>query len=429
MSLNNIADGVADLLNKSTLDNKAQEAKFAEWIDGMSEEQIAELLKKVNPYGTVSDAKIGEEETVSFSYTNMRMEFMKRLIATSMIGFMMRMLKEYKVPDEVPPVEPEDYLKNPSLCDTPLTITDPAARKKYEEMRATMPERIQIYNFLKHIFQFDPDRHVTAALQTNTEDSSRAVPKSETIGRILRERKNTVRSTELRKAYEAKYEDMSREPHTELERAAYTLIPPLDTFSRFDRYMEEYYEELLDTVHTIYGARPDVDIAVAVYDKHPTKEAAKLFKERNMSKVIAPITNIQVNRWALLGPYRENRERVDFYNKHTEVLKEMVDQREKDSHIAADIMKKRIRIKKQKNVEEVGPDDKAFLQYLKKNKPAIAKMGAEYAGTADLKDEDDDPNTVEVNVVGISDGGRSMNITKIYNPIEAPAVGEEKKSN
>ena len=99
-----------------------------------------------------------------------------------------------------------------------------------------------------------------------------------------------------------------------------------------------------------------------------------------MTKVIAPITNIQLNKWALLGSYRENRERVDFYNQHTEVLKEMVDQRERDSHIASDIMKKRIKMKKAANVEEAGPDDKEFIRYLKKNKPQVSKLGVQCSG-------------------------------------------------
>ena len=421
-----LVDDVANMLNDVISSKEEQEKKFAQYIDSMTEEQMKEVLKKVNPYSAVSDASIGDEETVSLSITNYRMDFLQRLVTSSMIGFLMRMLKEYKVPDEVPPVEPAEFLKDPSLVEPPTGTKDPGLISKYNQLKETMPDRVVIYKFLQEVFQFDPDRHVTAALSFNTKDPSRVVPKSEAIGRILKERKNTVQTEQKRKDYEAKYSDQALEARTPEERTAFEFIPPLDTFVRFGRYLDEHYEQYLDIVHTLYGMKPDVEYAVIVYDKHLNKENAKLFKERNMNKVIAPITNIQLNKWALLGPYRENRERVDFFNQHTEVLKEMLDQREKDSHIAADIMKKRIKIKKAKNVEEAGPDDKEFIRYLKKNKPKISSMGAEYAGTTDLDakdDEDDVKGTVEIDVFGISDGGREMTVHKIYNAIEAPTGG------
>ncbi len=424
MSLS-LVDEVANMLNDVVQSKEDQEKKFEKMIDSMSEEDLKSLMKKINPYSAISDASIAPDETVSISITNYRMEYMKRLVTTTMIGFMMRMLKEYKVPDEVPPVEPLDYLKHPELCDTPEGIKDPIALKKYEDNRASMQERVIVYKFLESIFKFDPDRHVTAALTTNTKDSSRVVPKSETIGRILNERKNTIRNADDRKDYEAKYSDQAREAQNPEERAAYDLIPPLDTFARYDRYAEEFFEQYVETVNTLYGQKPDLEFGVIVYDKHVSKEAAKLFKERNMDKVIAPITNITLNKWVLFGPYRQNRERVDFYNHHTEVLKEMIDQRERDSHIATDIMKKRVKVKKQQNVEEAGPDHPDFIKYLKKNKPQIAKMGAEYAGMHDMdaKDDDDDGKTVEVDVFSITDGGRETRVTKIYNAVEKPTGG------
>ena len=186
--MSNLVDDVANILNEVVSSKEEQEKKFAQYIDSMTEEQMKELLKKVNPYSAVSDASIGQDETVSLSITNYRLEFTQRLVQSSMVGFLMRMLKEYKVPDEIPYVEPADYIKNPSLADPPQNLKDPLTIKKYKDFKDSMDERVTIYKFLEHVFKFDPDRHVTAALQTNTKDPSRIVPKSETIGRILGER-------------------------------------------------------------------------------------------------------------------------------------------------------------------------------------------------------------------------------------------------
>lgn len=413
---------VSQLLNEFSEEERRKQ-ELRNKLESMTSEELMEFMKKINPYGVVSDAKVSKTEQASISYTNMRMEYMKRFVVTSMVGYMLRMLKEYKVPNEIPPVEPLEYIRNPSICDPPAFVKDPSVLAKYAEFKAGMEERVAIYKFIQSIFDFDPDRHVTSALATNVQDPSRIVPKSEAIARALAARKNTVNTLESRSAYEATIDKMTREAKTEQERYAFEMVPSLDTFIRYDRYAEEFYEQYQDLVHTIYGQRPDVDFAVIVYDKHTNSDEAKKFKERNMNKVIAPITNIDLNRWVLLGPYQENRERVDFYNSHTEVLKEMLDQRERDSKVAADIMRKRIKNEKLKNIAEAGPDAPEFRKFIKENKPNISVMGGEHVAVDNVDDEDDDKNVVEVNVFTVGDGGRDLKVHKIYNPVEAPANG------
>jgi hypothetical protein len=413
---------VSQLLNEFSEEERRKQ-ELRNKLESMTSEELMEFMKKINPYGVVSDAKVSKTEQASISYTNMRMEYMKRFVVTSMVGYMLRMLKEYKVPNEIPPVEPLEYIRNPSICDPPAFVKDPSVLAKYAEFKAGMEERVAIYKFIQSIFDFDPDRHVTSALATNVQDPSRIVPKSEAIARALAARKNTVNTLESRSAYEATIDKMTREAKTEQERYAFEMVPSLDTFIRYDRYAEEFYEQYQDLVHTIYGQRPDVDFAVIVYDKHTNSDDAKKFKERNMNKVIAPITNIDLNRWVLLGPYQENRERVDFYNSHTEVLKEMLDQRERDSKVAADIMRKRIKNEKLKNIAEAGPDAPEFRKFIKENKPNISVMGGEHVAVDNADDEDDDKNVVEVNVFTVGDGGRDLKVHKIYNPVEAPANG------
>lgn len=425
MSTETVLKPMVDELMNEFAQEDARNAKIAQWIDNLPEDKLMEALKSLNPYGVTLPVKSDETESVSLSYTNMRLEFVKRLVATSMIGFVMKMLKEYQCPEEIPAVDPEDYLANPSCVDPPTHITDATTLAKFAEYKSTMSERVAIWKFFKHIFDFDPDRHVTSALQTNRSDPTRRVSDTPAVRRALSSKKNSVRPGVKRADYELSENDLSEKSNleTEAERAGFTVIPSLDVFAKYDRYLDEHYEEYMQVVQDVYGAKPDIDFCVIVYDKHDNKEAAKQFKEHYMDQVIAPITNIQKNRWVALGPYRENRERVDFFNRHTEVLKEMIDQRERDSHVATDIMKKRIKTKKAQNIAEAGPDDKEFRAYLKSNKPEIAKLGGEHVHQDD-EDDECPADAVEVNVFTLGEGGRELKVHKIYNPVEAP-IGED----
>lgn len=404
--------------------------KLKKFIAECPDDKVEALLGAVNPYGPVIPQNEGDEESVSFSYTNMRMEYCKRFAATSLIGFVNRMIREYRVPEEVKPVDPEDFLADPTILDTPAHIKDPQLCKKWEEARATMADRVAIWKFFKEIFGFDPDRHVASALQTNKKDPARKAPATAAVRQAVTAPKNAIRNVK-RQDWEVTADELTpitdatgRILLTEVEQAVFETVPSADMFAKWDRYTTEHYEELQSATQAVYGCRPDIDFCLVVYDAHRTKEEAQKFKDRHMDRVIAPITQIKKNRWAILGDYRENREKVDFLNRHTEVLKEMLDQRERDSHVATDIMKKRIKTKKAENVAEAGPDDAAFRRYIKANKPHIANLGGEHVTTEDTDDCPDD--AVEVNVFTLGDGGREMKVHKIYNPVEAPM---ERKSH
>lgn len=422
--MSGLAEQLNELMNEFDQVDVHNE-KVAKFIAECPDDKIEEMLKVANPYGPVLPIKTTDESMISVSCTNMRMEYAQRFAATAQIAFTNRMIKEYKMPEEVPAVEIEDYIQNPAILDTPPHITDERTVSKWKEARETMPERVAIWKFFQHIYQFDPDRHVAAALQTNKKDPSRKVPSTAATRRAVNSKKNAIRASVKRQDWEATEADLAPSDElSEVEKAAFGTIPPHDMFAKLNRYTEEHYEELQDATHNVYGVRPDIDFCLIVYDSHDTKEEARKFKDRHMESVISSITQIRKNRWAILGPYRENREKVDFLNRHTEVLKEMLDQRERDSHVATDIMKKRIKTKKAENVAEVGPDDKAFRRYIKANKPNIANMGGEYIGE-EISDDDCPDDNVEVSVFTVGNGGREMKVHKIYNPVEAPPSQKE----
>jgi hypothetical protein len=82
----------------------------------------------------------------------------------------------------------------------------------------------------------------------------------------------------------------------------------------------------------------------------------------------------------LVGPFKENRERVDYYNKHTEILKRMDEQREQDHKLGQDLVGKKSADQKKKSVAEMGPDDKGIAAYIDVSN-TVRELGAKKSMT------------------------------------------------
>lgn len=429
--LNSLMDNYMNEIN----DEKQKKKKFEEWVKNASPEDLNKVFKSINPYGVVlpdKECNIKNSDNVpnlSISYTNYTLEFAQSYATTSLIAFLYRMLYEYKVPEEVPAFDIENYIKDPSIADPPSHITDERLLKMYEQNKKDMDERIVIWKFLNSQFEYDPDLHVRSSYKSNKNDPERRLPNTDAIRKALI-RRNTIRKEPVQD-YEAKVDDLNYDPKNDVEKRCFNHVPSVDFFLKQARYRDEHHEQFLQLVQDLYGLRPDMDFSICVYDKHKNKEDAEKFKRKHQKSVIASIINIDQNRWALLGPYQQNRARIDFYNEHTEALKQMIDKRAQDEPVATDIMKKKIKIKKKKNREDAGDDDEIVKQYFKDNKPDIAFMGGEHVTdfvTEGEKTVDDvcPDDAVEVNMFNVSNGGMDMSVHKIYNPVEEPS--EEKKS-
>ena len=220
---------------------------------------------------------------------------------------------------------------------------------------------------------------------------------------------------------EPKEEPLEADP--QLERNTTEMIPPADVFHRFNHYFETHYEELRDIVKDLYCEKADLERAIIPYqwfDSKNTKapmtpqEAADKFIDKHKDEAIAAIYPADVNKWNLFGPFKEVRERVNFYNKHTQVLEEMLKQIERDGRLGRDLLMKKMSKKKKENVEADGPDSEAFTQWKKQN-AALKTMGAET-----LEDDELPDDAIEVPIFRISKGGQQMDKGKFYTKAEAP---------
>jgi hypothetical protein len=164
-------------------------------------------------------------------------------------------------------------------------------------------------------------------------------------------------------------------------RPAADIVPPQDTFHRWAYYTEVNHEELRTVTEALYPERPDLDWALAVWQVFEGSEAevgAAFDKhcQRYQDEVPSSIKAVEFGSWSLLADFKENRKKIQFYNKHTEVLKRILDRHTEDKRIGADLMRKRVRSTKARNIAEEGPDAPGLAKYRR----ALAERGQELGG-------------------------------------------------
>ena len=302
-------------------------------------------------------------------------------------------------------------------------------RKGVREMPADSAKKV-ISNFLRAWFEFNPDAHVRSAYDEFVITKDKATAPVEGLGDVAVDAADPARlplaviraeapefaSDEDREAFEAL--TVSREaynaaayllrnetatvaflqaleggerfrrylfpiPKDSAARAAVDVVPPQDTFHRWSYYMEVNYEELRTATEAIYHEKPDLDWALIIYEYFEgavseVDQALADFRDKHQDEVISDIKGLDFGGWSLLGDFKENRSKISFYNKHTDVLKRILDRHAEDKKLGQDLMRNRVRQLKAKNIAKDGPDAPGLADYKTSNAATgVGSMGAE----------------------------------------------------
>jgi hypothetical protein len=433
-------------------------------LSKIDQEKILEMRKRLNPYGrTIA----GSEKFLNFSITQITHEYWKKLITTSMIGYLNRMCDEWKVPTGVPVVSVYEYLENPSLLDTPELVLQKDNKPMmydYEFNRDWMKKRLIVKEFLEEMFQFNPDEHVRSAYRPNYKDQNRtpldtmaariaintACAKDADLraDRALNDSVNGVKTKKVKRTIKGKdgkiktiirevpVENVPPTPEaptlrTPLDQSmadpnafstVTNMIPPQDVFHRFKMYMTENFESLREAVLALYCEKPEFELAINPYSWHDNRDDAEKFKKQHADEVITEVFTAESGKWNFFDSFKKQRESVNFYNKNTIILEEMVKQIERDERLGQDLMAKRVEKEKAKNVIEAGPDAENFKKWVEEN-TELTKLGAKYIG--DMADEDTPENAIEVPVWKIAKGGLELTKDKFFSQAEAPTFVKE----
>lgn len=482
-SLEYFKENIDDIINDIENDPES--------IDNLTEEQLTELRKYINPYGRTIDSD--DKSYTCVSYTNMTKEYLTKLLMTTMVGFTYRMCDEYEILDDELNVEinDEDFMDevpNPDLDDELLvnnTRNNIYDRLKYEYIKnndlipthevdgeiVKMDNIVEIFknvnlsedveldlqkntneeftntfkpkkvlnkvrkmefienaiqeqskyeqkiikNFLNKIFEYNPDLHTKSIYHENTKD-----PERNPIKPVSKEEKDQTKTMSM-------------------EQLLHTKIPSNDTFLRFNYYYDVNFENMQKVVRDLYCVKPDIDIMINVYDKFNKLEDAEHFVKKHKNEVITDILTLTNNSWNIIGPYQQNRERINFYNDNTAILESIFKQQEEDARLGAELMKDRVKKKKMRNVKYMGKDDPKFKEYLKHNPSEVSSMGAvkvneddeeekyqiveeyEIADTGAKIDEDGIPeDSVKIDVMSVNARTGKVRSSEIYTKAKDP---------
>ena len=383
-----------NLLNMVKLDSKL--------VDTLTDEQVTELRKRMNPYGRTIE---GSGDFTCLSITNLSEKYMQRFLMTSLVAFLYRQCDEYLLDDGEPPCRMDSYEEyierhtqvNDDAAAAKMALAEEKGQTEADTLRNNkLVQRAEGYNkrlvvrqFIDELFQFNPDKHVRSAYSDNPLDPERA------------ERKEITEH-----------------------------IPPADTFHRWAYYTESNYEELRVAVRNIYCEKPDLEYAINPYASFRTQEEATEFVQRHKDEVIADVLTLSNGKWNLCGSFKNNRERVNFYNTKTAVIEEIFKQMEKDKKLGADLMRKRVRRKKNENIKESGPEHAEFKQYRRSMISGVEALGAEDISMEPPEKkaerssihEECPYDAVQVDVFDFRNGGQTVKKSEFFTQAETPGT-------
>lgn len=401
--------------------------EIQELIKGMTDDELKSMpadvmntiRKKAHPYGNIPSE--AQKTVITASITNLREKYMKRLLVTSMIGFLNRACDEWWVPKDVPVVPVYDYAKNPKLIDPPEDVKlSRETQASYDFNKDMMKKRMIVKEFLEDIFQYDPDLHVRSAYKPVPSDPQRTVLDTPAAKRAIMYRK--LRDAGFRAEMDVSAKTPSKTVDSsvlELEgsdknivfRTVTEMIPPDDVFHNFTYYMEANYEPIRDAVKELYCEKADLEFAVLPCSVHPDVASADEYINKHKNEVITDMFKLHTGLWNILGPFKKSRESIQYYNENTSVAEEIFKQIESDAKMGKALMEQTM--KKEKKIHEsmIGKKNDPKFEAWRKQNSSLAKMGAVCGD--DLKDECPE-NAVESDVFIVGDGGKRLEKKKLY---------------
>ena len=448
-----------------------------EKINELTDDQVIEVDKFLNPYGATL---YGDDKFTCVSFTNLKEKYMQRLLLTGLIGFLYQMNKEYVVEEE--DLNPE-YANQLNRDDFNELIPHPDS--KNESFLKKLEEALYVeckYTYLKSLYEKNKTTD-----STNTDDDSSQIEEEfyksyklseddeiiigTNVNKEIKERLGPVKYFNNEKYLNKKYELIQKQTEEEQKIISRFLnkyfkynpsehtsevmanlndpekeipennkfldnIPPNDTYGRFQYYFDVNYEDIRKSVYYLYNEKPDIEVALNIYETFPTIDECNEYINKNKDKVITNIMTLTNYKWNLLGPFKQNRDRITFYNENTQVLENILKQQEEDAKMGKKLLDDRVRKKKVKNVKEYGKTDPAVAKYLKEHPTEISSNShkveiledkvvitdeIEVSENGARIDTDGIPeDAIEIGVTSINLKDNKVSTTKIYSKAYKP---------
>lgn len=295
--------------------------------------------------------------------------------------------KHFKAADPHPlDIELAQYELNDDEYDQVVQET-----KKELQMSMTREEYVEerrqiVQDFLDEYLVYNPDNHVQCAYKPNYDDPLRTPLKTAWLK--FHENGDEAAYNAAVDEHAHKVDEVRVIKEAEYERK---LVPPDDTFFRWQRYIDNNYEELRQATDDIYAEKSDVEfslVPLATFEG-PLDEIqaqAAEWQRKYAEEFEGDVYQATFGVHNMLGSWAQNRDRRDFYTKNSEILKRIIQQNEDDQKMGKRLMKERSDKKRKENEAETGPADSGLKTY-RKNRHAGAG-GLESGGAKHMEEID-----------------------------------------
>ena len=410
-------------------------------VDLMDEKLVSRLFTQSSPYNKLP-LQNQDGQKLLFCLTNMRQEYMKRFVMTSLVSYIYRCTNEFQFYDTdygeskavIPelglfepdkescnqnrvgkpgprhPGEQPDTSDNKAVLNSGVgTCSDKRVDSKavlnsgvgtcsdkrvmsngdkigYEDMKKmNIHVKKLITTFLNEYFEFNPDIHVANSYK----------PFKDSTGKLLDETKTAL----------------PKDVH----------VPPFDTFKRWSIYEDVNYDKLRDLTDNIYNEKSSTEYAIAPLKVVNSEREETEFREKYESDLTTSILSANMWAWTYVDNRKENRDKIRYTGKQMDFVNEMTKQHQTDEKHYKSMLEKRVKSMKKKDVKKHGEFSDKLKDYANKSGSEFGKLGIQQ-----FKDGDKPADNLVTDIDGVQldpteddcpDNAKEVNVIKFTSDV------------
>lgn len=428
-------------------------------LNNLSDDELLSFENLVSPYGTVPECGT-KEQYVCIGFTNLRQEYMKRLLMTSLVGYLYRRCDEYGR-NYQETVENMDDMKEAekNVLSAQHELTKLSAKtieliKERDKLDQEFRRLVAQDEQNRKAYESSKTGHTTEQLNEWRATQSKAAHAKDDIRVLNRQidenetKRNSILGLGKRFVVRQFLDEQFRFNPDKHVRASYSgtgktyiekFVPPKDTFHNFQTYLDQNYEELRGVTEQVYAlAKPDLDVAILPCGLFESKEAADNFVERNKENVITDIRTLAVGKWNMIESFKENRDKIEAYR--GTIVEDMLKQIEEDTKIGSALTMDRVSRRRIENARQSMPPPEMVKQYIadkgssdasqltdeqreelfKKYQQEKQAEQNQLLNTADNFTDETPHDALRVNVFKFADGGKKLKKSHFFTKAKKP---------
>lgn len=360
-------------------------------MDELPEEELLKIEHLVGPMGTVPECNVdGAAEAWScVSFINIRKEYFKRFITTTMIGYLYRRCDEFGRNYQ----ETVDHMDDMKEAEKNVMKAQRRLATLGPKIIAKIRERDELQRHYDEGKKKEKQNEIAYAsatkgvsqeqlmewreFRTLVNDTKQAIRIANKAIDDMEEERETLMGIGKRfiikqfldeqfnfnpdKHVRASYSDQKASTSGEVYISKF--IPPKDTFHNFQYYMDSNYEELSGVTQHLYGlAKTDLDVAILPCGVFPSLEEADDFVQRNKDLVISDIRTLKVGKWNLIEAYKANRDAIEAYR--GTIVEDILEQVKEDTKIGSELTINRVTKRRREKAKKTRPPPEMVRNYI-----------------------------------------------------------------